>query len=103
MARRILSESYGFIDDVRRQQTPHFIDVDGLSRTHLTGPGEFDHEFSVRLKWCNQYAPDFAVEPIGHNAEGKVGKRFRFRDTPLCALFAATFPTDLRSRSTGRL
>ena len=32
IAQRILGESYGLIDDARRQQTPHFIDVKGLSR-----------------------------------------------------------------------
>jgi hypothetical protein len=103
MARRILSESYGFIDDARRKQTPHFIDVNGLCRSNLTGSGEFDHEFAVPLAWCKQYAPDFAVEPIGPNAEGKVGKRFRFRDTHVCALFGASFPTDLRSHPTVKL
>jgi hypothetical protein len=99
MAGRILRESHGLIDDARRKQTPHFIDVKGLSRTHLTTPGAFEHEFAIRVAWCKQYGLDFAIEPIGPNPEGTVGKRFRFRDTPTCALFAASFPTDLRSPS----
>ena len=103
MAGRILRESHGLIDDARRKQTPHFIDVKGLSRTHLTTPGAFDHEFAIRLAWCREYAPNFAVEPIGPNPEGLVGKRFRFRDTPICALFAASFPTDLRFPSAVKL
>jgi hypothetical protein len=100
MAGRVLRESHGLIDDAHRKETPHFIDVKGLSRTHLTTPGTFDHEFAIRLAWCKQYGLDFAIEPLGPNAEGLVGKRFRFRDTPICALFAASYPTDLRSLST---
>ena len=101
MARRILGESHGLIDDTRRRETPHIVDVDGLSRAHLTKPGEFEREFAHRLAWCKQYAPDFAIEPIGPNPKGLVGKRFRFRDSSIAVLFRGTFPTDLTSRSKG--
>ncbi len=102
MARQILGESFGFTTDARRQETPHIVDVDGLSRAHLTKPGEFEREFAHRLAWCKQYAPDFAIEPIGPNPKGLVGKRFRFRDISIAALFRGTFPTDLTSGSEGR-
>ncbi len=89
-----LCERYGFIDDARRRETPHIVDIDGLSRTHLTKPGEFEHEFNLRVAWCRRFAPHFEVEPI-FSAERRVGRRFRFRDPSIAVLFRGTFPAEL--------
>jgi hypothetical protein len=94
-----LCEHQGLISRARQRETPHLVDVVGLTRTHLTGPGEFERELSLRVEWCRTYAPDYANEIIGPNSDQVSGRRFRFRDISIAALFRGTFPTNLMSNA----
>jgi hypothetical protein len=67
------------IDAARRAATPHLVTCDGLSRTNLTIPGQFERELCARVRWCEKYAPgDFEIEPIGPGPEQLTGRRCRF-------------------------
>ena len=98
MARR-LCERQGLISRARQRETPHLVDVVGLTRGHLTDPGEFEREFRLRIEWCHTYAPDFAIEIIEPNSDEIQGRRFRIRDISIAALFRGSFPTDLTRKA----
>ena len=86
----------GWIDDARRAATPWAVDCDGLTRTNLSDPGQFEHALCERRDWCEQHAPgDYEIEPIGLNPEQLTGRRFRFVDPKIAVAFKVLFPVDL--------
>lgn len=86
----------GFVNAARRAATPHIVDCNGLSRTNLTKPSEFEHAFNERRAWCQKHAAgEFEIEPIGPNPEQLTGRRFRFESADTAALFKLWFQTDL--------
>ena len=92
-----LGSGQGFITNARRQQTPHIVDWDGLTRSNLTEPGEFEYELQRRVAWCKRYAAgDFEVEPIRSSPQELTGRRFRFKSLSLATLFKLWFETNLR-------
>ncbi len=75
---------------------PYVVACDGLTRTNLTRPGEFETALNDRRQWCETHAPDaHVIEPIGPNPEQLTGRRFRFASQKTAALFKLSFPTDL--------
>jgi hypothetical protein len=87
-------QRFGTIDAARRAATPHLATCDGLSRTTLKKPGQFEQELSARVRWCEKYASgDFEIESV------ESGLRFRFARIAIVNLFRIWFETDLRSRS----
>jgi hypothetical protein len=72
------------------------VDCDGLTRSNLTNPSEFEHEFQQRRDWCEANAGGgYEIEPIGSNPEALTGRRFRFANANMAVIFKLTFPTDL--------
>ena len=67
----------GFIDDLRRQATPHVVDCVGLTPERMD-PQEFKYELWRRRDWCDRRCPqDYEIEPL-REGERLVGRRFRF-------------------------
>jgi hypothetical protein len=88
--------SLGWIDDARRAATPYIVDCDGLTRANPTQPGEFEGALRERRDWCEANARgDYEIEPIGPNPEELTGRRFRFANDKVAALFKTWFPIDL--------
>jgi hypothetical protein len=87
----------GWIDDARRAATPWIVVCNGLTRTNLTAPGQFEQALRERRDWCEQHAPgDYEIEPIGPNPANLTGRRFRFVDSKMAVAFKMAFPVDLR-------
>ena len=86
----------GWIDNARRAATPWTVVCNGLTRTNLTAPGQFEQALRERRDWCEQLAPgDYEIEPIGPNPEQLTGRRFRFVNPRIAVAFKMQFPVDL--------
>lgn len=68
-----------------------------MTRTGLTGVGEFEDELQKRRDWCVENARGlWMVQPVGPNPEQLTGRRFRFADHVDAVFFKMRFETDLR-------
>lgn len=80
LTKRLGPKQHGFIDDKRRQETPHMVDCTGLNDEDLVW-NRYVSELHERRDWCRQFCrDDWEIEPLRDRKMRLVGRRFRFRN-----------------------